>query len=123
MSDTTIRITDNSGLVGEEFEQACERALTRIGLQAETFAKEEISRPKPHADGTNRPNVDTGTLRNDINYKVDPNGKSVYVGVNTDYGAFVELGTSRATPYPFLKPAATEHSDVYKRIVQDKLGG
>lgn len=123
MADTTIRITDNSGLVGEEFQQACERALTRIGLQAETFAKEEISRPKPHADGTNRPNVDTGTLRNDISNKVDPNGKSVYVGVNTDYGVFVELGTSRAAPYPFLKPAATEHSDVYKRIVQDELGG
>lgn len=123
MSDTTIRITDNSDLVGEEFQQACERALTRIGMQAETFAKEEISRPKPHADGTNRPNVDTGTLRKDISYKVDPNGKSVYVGVNTDYGVFVELGTSRAAPYPFLKPAATEHSDVYKRIVQDKLGG
>ena len=123
MSDTTIRITDNSGLVGEEFQQAVERALTRIGLQAETFAKEEISRPKPHADGTNRPNVDTGTLRNDISNKVDPNGKSVYVGVNADYGVFVELGTSRAAPYPFLKPAATEHSDVYKRIVQDELGG
>lgn len=123
MADATIRITDNSGLVGEEFQQACERTLTRIGLQAETFAKEEISRPKPHADGTNRPNVDTGTLRNDISNKVDPNGKSVYVGVNTDYGVFVELGTSRAAPYPFLKPAATEHSDVYKRIVQDELGG
>ena len=32
MSDTTIRITDNSDLVGEEFEQAVERALFRMGI-------------------------------------------------------------------------------------------
>ena len=42
MSDTTIRITDNSDLVGAAFDEAIHNALVRIGLQAETFAKEEI---------------------------------------------------------------------------------
>lgn len=106
MSDTTIRITDNSDLVGEEFEQACERALTRIGLQAETYAKRECP-------------VDTGNLRNSITNAVDD--KSAYVGSNVFYAPYVELGTSRAKAQPFLKPAATEHSDVYKRIVEDEL--
>lgn len=108
MSDTTIRITDNSGLVGEEFTQACERALTRIGLQAETFAKRECP-------------VDTGNLRNSITNAVDD--KSAYIGTNVEYAPYVELGTSRTKAQPFIKPAATEHSDVYKRIVQDELGG
>lgn len=108
MSNTTIRITDNSDLVGEEFEQACERALTRIGLQAETYAKRECP-------------VDTGNLRNSITNAVDD--KSAYVGTNVEYAPYVELGTSRAKAQPFIKPAATEHSDVYKRIVQDELGG
>ena len=108
MSDTTIRITDNSGLVGEELEQACERALIRIGLQAETYAKRECP-------------VDTGNLRNSITNAVDD--KSAYVGTNVEYAPYVELGTSRAKAQPFIKPAATEHSDVYKRIVQDELGG
>ncbi len=108
MSDTTIRITDNSGLVGEELEQAVERALTRIGLQAETYAKRECP-------------VDTGNLRNSITNAVDD--KSAYVGSNVFYAPYVELGTSRAKAQPFIKPAATEHSDVYKRIVQDELGG
>lgn len=121
MSDTTIRITDNSGLVGEGFQQAVERALFRMGMKAEGYAKNEISRPKPHADGTNKPNIVTGTLRNSINFKIDPNGKSVHVGTNVEYAAFVELGTSMAKPYPYLKPAATEHTDVYKRIVEDEL--
>lgn len=71
MSDTTIRITDNSDLVGEEFEQACERALTRIGLQAETYAKRECP-------------VDTGNLRNNITNAVDD--KSAYVGTNVTEG-------------------------------------
>lgn len=108
MSGTTIRITDNSDLVGEEFQQACERALTRIGLQAETYAKRECP-------------VDTGNLRNSITNAVDD--KSAYVGTNVEYAPYVELGTSRAKAQPFIKPAATEHSDVYKRIVQDELGG
>lgn len=108
MPDTTIRITDNSGLVGEEFEQAVERALTRIGLQAETYAKRECP-------------VDTGNLRNSITNAVDD--KSAYVGTNVEYAVYVELPTSRTKAQPFLKPAATEHSDVYKRIVQDELGG
>ena len=108
MSDVNIRITDNSGLVGEEFEQAVERALTRIGLQAETYAKRECP-------------VDTGNLRNSITNAIDD--KSAYVGTNVEYAPYVELGTSRAKAQPFIKPAATEHSDVYKRIVQDELGG
>ena len=108
MSDVNIRITDNSNLVGEEFQQACERALTRIGLQAEAYAKRECP-------------VDTGNLRNSITNAVDD--KSAYVGTNVEYAPYVELGTSRAKAQPFLKPAATEHSDVYKRIAQDELGG
>ncbi len=108
MSDTTIRITDNSDLVAEEFARACERALTRIGLQAETYAKRECP-------------VDTGNLRNSITNAVDD--KSAYVGTNVEYAPYVELGTSRAKAQPFIKPAATKHSDVYKRIVQDELGG
>lgn len=108
MSDVNIRITDNSDLVGEEFQQACERALTRIGLQAETYAKRECP-------------VDTGNLRNSITNAVDD--KSAYVGTNVEYAPYVELGTSRAKAQPFIKPAATEHSDVYKRIVQDELNG
>lgn len=121
MSDTKIRITDNSDLVGKVFDEAIHNALVRIGLQAESFAKKEISRPKPHADGTNRPNVDTGTLRNSINFRELDNEKSVVIGTNVEYAPYVELGTSRSAAYPFLKPAATEHTDVYRRIVESEL--
>ena len=106
MPDIDIRMTDNSREIEREFESAVERALTRIGLQAETYAKRECP-------------VDTGNLRNSITNAVDD--KSAYVGTNVEYAAFVELGTSRAKAQPFLKPAATEHSDVYRRIVESEL--
>ena len=121
MSDIEVKFQSNSEEIGELFEQACERALERMGLSAEGFAKKEISRPKPHADGTSRPNVDTGNLRNSISNKVKMNEKSVYIGTNIEYAPYVELGTSRSKAYPFLKPAATEHSATYKRIIEDEM--
>lgn len=145
----SIKIHDHTDEVLDEYEEALERALLRVGQSAERYAKEELSRPKPHADGTVRPNVDTGFLRNSITwalsgeasniseYKADKGDKvgfysgnapededkAVYVGTNVDYGPFVELDTSKMNAFPFLKPAATEHTDVYKRIVEDELKG
>ena len=106
MSDVNIRITDSSDLIGEEFQQAVERALTRIGLQAETYAKRKCP-------------VDTGNLRNSITNAVDD--KSAYVGTNVEYAVYVELPTSRTKAQPFLKPAVTEHNGVYKRIIEDEM--
>lgn len=39
MSDIEVNFQTNGEEIGELFEQACERALTRIGLQGESFAK------------------------------------------------------------------------------------
>lgn len=93
MSGIEVTLTANTDRVMEDFEAACERALTRIGMQAETFAKEKCP-------------VDTGNLRNSISNKV--NDKSAFVGTNVEYAPYVELGTSRAKAQPFIKPAATE---------------
>jgi hypothetical protein len=60
-------------------------------------------------------------LRGSINFRELDAEKSVIIGTNVEYAPYVELGTSRSAAYPFLKPAATEHTDVYKRIVEDEL--
>ena len=75
-------------------------------MQAETYAKRECP-------------VDTGNLRNSITNAVDD--KSAYVGTNVEYAVYVELPTSRTKAQPFLKPAVTEHSGVYKRIIEDEM--
>ena len=91
--------------------------------------------------------VDTGRMRNSISHTVREN--EVYIGTNVPYAVYHELGTGihasqpggRKTPwrykdrkgkwhvtrglYPihFLKKAASEHSDEYKKIIEKILKG
>lgn len=109
MSDEIeIDLTNNSAIVGKEFEAACERALTRIGLQGESFAKRKCP-------------VDTGTLRNSITNTVETDEKAAYIGTNVEYAPYVEFGTKKMAAQPFLEPAATGHSNVYKRIIESEF--
>lgn len=102
-------IKDNTDEVLGELEKAMARALERIGLSAEGYAKKECP-------------VDTGNLRNSITHAVEMDEKAAYIGTNVEYAPYVELGTRRSKAQPFLKPAATEHSTVYKRIFEDEMG-
>ena len=100
---------DNTNEVLKGLSDAMERALTRIGLAAEGYAKKECP-------------VDTGNLRNSITNEVRSSEKAVYIGTNVEYAEYVELGTTRTKAKPYLKPAVTEHSTVYKRIMEEEMG-
>lgn len=99
---------DNTDEVLKGLSDAVERALTRIGLAAEGYAKKKCP-------------VDTGNLRNSITHEVVQSEKAVYIGTNVEYAAYVELGTVRTKAKPYLKPAVTEHSTVYKRIIEEEM--
>lgn len=103
--------------------QAIAAALTEMGVLAERFVKEKISEPKPHSDGTNRPSVVTGNLRNSIDFEVDQADETVYIGTNVEYAPYVELGTSRSPEYPFLKPAIAGHISDFQEIAENHLKG
>ncbi len=49
--------------------------------------------------------VDTGRLRSSIRHEFSDGGLTGEVTANTNYAAFVELGTSKQDPQPFLDPA------------------
>ena len=100
---------DNTDEVLKCLSDAVERSLTRIGLAAEGYAKKECP-------------VNTGKLRNSITNEVRSSEKAVYIGTNVEYAAYVELGTTRTKAKPYLKPAAAEHSAVYKRIIEEEMG-
>lgn len=121
---------DNSEEISNKIKAAMKRALERIGMTAEGFAKKLC--PK-----------DTGALQNSIGHKIS--GNDAYIGTNKEYGAYVELGTGkyynggRKTPWvfqdakgdwhmthgqraqPYLKPAAANHTQTYKNIVEDEM--
>lgn len=73
--------------------------LTKRAIRVESSAKQ-------HATGRPGPNVRTGRLRSSITWKpgADGTGPYVDVGSNVEYAPYVELGTSRAPAYPFLRP-------------------
>jgi HK97 gp10 family phage protein len=68
----------------------------------------------------NPPAVDTGTLRRSVTYQVDENELVGYVGSNLKdppYGAYLEFGTSRMKPRPWLKPATEKSMEKIKEIM------
>lgn len=51
------------------------------------------------------PNTDTGNLVKSISVEPLQPAKTMYVGVNADYGTWLEFGTRQMQPRPFLGPA------------------
>ena len=127
-----IEITDNSGRAKEEMQAAALLALEECGLTAEGLAK--LLCP-----------VDTGNLRNSIAHQVQRDELAVYIGTNSEYGAYVELGTGKYYPggrqdpwvyqdakgnwhltygqraKPYLKPAVADHAGEYKGIIKRRM--
>lgn len=102
------KIESNVDEVLRELDQAKQRALEEIGLLAESYAKQYCP-------------VDTGRLRNSISHAVSESEQAAVIGTNVEYAPYVELGTSRQKPQPYLEPAATEHLDEYQKIVEDEM--
>ena len=130
---------DNTEEVLSAMEKAIERGLEAIGLTAEGHAKKKITQAKA---------VDTGRLRNSITFAVSgesanissysgdhgeeggtysgtaPNDKekAVYIGTGVEYAIGIETGSHRnAGAVHFLQDAATNHTDEYKRLMEDSM--
>jgi hypothetical protein len=78
------------------------RDLARRAIRVESQAK-------VNASGRPGPNVITDRLRSSITWGgqiyQDEHGLFAVVGSNVHYARYVELGTDRAPPYPYLRPA------------------
>lgn len=117
-----VDVVDNSAEVLSEMETKVQQALNAVGMTAERYA----------ADGCP---VDTGRLKGSINYatktkmsggkdstpKGTPEDNAAYIGTNVEYAPFVELGTSRMKPRPFIKTAVVNHDSEYKEMIKDIL--
>ena len=99
---------DNTDEVLSALEKAKKRGLEAIGLTAEGHAKKITP-------------VDTGRLqlRNSISHATDD--EAAYIGTNVEYAPYVELGARGRPGVHMLKRAATEHTDEYKRIMENSM--
>lgn len=127
-----VEFIDNSEEIKAAIREAAIRGLEKIGQTAEKYAKMLCP-------------VDTGSLRNSITHRVDTDEPAAYIGSDMEYAAYVELGTGehypggRPTPWayqdakgdwhwthgnkaqPYLKPAAADHKDQYRQIIENEL--
>ena len=97
---------DNTDEVLAALERAKKRGLAAIGLTAEGHAKKETP-------------ADTGRLRNSISHATDDD--AAYIGTNVEYAPYVELGARGRTGVHMLQRAAAEHTDEYKRLMEDSM--
>lgn len=128
---SNVKIKDNSKKVLDLFEKATQNALTAIGMEAETFVKQDPEMP-----------VDTGRARNSVTWATkkqenksfsykDDNGnifsdkigsgaeeKSVYIGSNVEYLLFIEEGGRNMRARHVLKNAVTQHTARYKELAK-----
>ena len=85
-----VNYEDNSEKVLQALKNATTRGLEACGALGESYAKQELSKPKLHADGSMRPNVITSILRNSVSHALGSNVGSetkVYIGTNVSYAA------------------------------------
>ncbi len=98
---------DSTDEVLSALEKAKKRGLEAIGLAAEGHAKKY------------EPAVDTGRLRNSISHATDD--EAAYIGTNVEYAPYIELGARGKEGLHFLQKAASNHTDEYKRLMEDSM--
>ena len=114
MGKNSIIFTDNLEEVLEAVDSAITAGLVEIGAKAQGYAKDLTP-------------VRTGILRDSIGVEVDKDEKAAYIGTMVErfpkkpYGQYVELGARGRKGVHMLQRAATEHTDEYKKIMEDAL--
>ena len=105
---------DNTAEVINKTESAIELAMEVVSQAMGQFADEEIQRAI--YDTPPSPNyVRTGDLQRSISQSSDKN--KACVGTNLEYAPYNELGTSKMSARPFIKPAVANHISEYEELI------
>lgn len=97
---------------GEEVESEMDNALmTRLEeCASEIELKAQINCP-----------VRTGNLQQSItHYTAISDVKEAHIGTTVQYGTYVEFGTVKSRPKPYLRPAAYD-SDIFENYFKDLI--
>ena len=97
MADTFVTVTSHRQEIEGKLLGDIQKSLEKIGLTVERQAKINVSQSSGH------PKVQTGRLRSSITHEVEQG--QVSIGTNVYYGKYLEFGTSKMPPYPWLFPS------------------
>jgi len=108
-----VETTAKRGMTDTETDP--DKAYPRQGGRRTHYASQEGAYPA----------VDTGRLRQSITHDVEQDGSTVVgkVGTNLLYGKFLELGTSKMAPRPWLRPSLEVNKQKIKEIIVSAISG
>lgn len=96
-----MTLKSNRAEVEGELRASVRKKLSATGITVQNRARQRCP-------------VDTGRLRNSITHDASDTG--VVIGTNVKYAPFVELGTSRQRPQPYLIPGLMDSRGDLQRI-------
>jgi len=112
--ETNVTITSYRKERETEIVNRLEKSMEKVGAIVERQAKINVSKT-----GTEHPQVQTGRLRSSITHETDE--LSATIGTNVEYGKFLEFGTSKMPPYPWLFPAVEMQRDKIIETLKGKF--
>ena len=135
-----IEYRDNTEEVLSALEAAIKRGNEAIGMTAERHAKKKcpvdtgrlrnsityaLAGEETHVKSYKANKKKAGEKeRKTYTYEGTAEGKKgsgVYIGTNVEYAVFVENGARGRTSVHFLQDAAANHSDEYKKLIEDSM--
>src|SRR5690606_4313565 len=94
------------------------RRLRICGEAAASHARRNLSAAMPPAGLPGEfPHARTGTLRQAVTYEVDERRMTVRIGAPVEYALFLELGTEKMQPRPFLRKTLIEMRPFFRRVL------
>lgn len=89
------------------------RDISDLGQKAHDRAAQVVAKTAADISGSAARNAPyrTGNLSNSIGY--DLYGLEAEIGPTASYGIFLEYGTSRMAPRPYMKPALEKHEGAF----------
>lgn len=98
--------------LGEDVQNEIKAGIIAASMLVKDTAKRKFQGPSSRSEGYDpmdpRPHVDTGLLRNSIDYTLNNNGDGAKIGTSVEYAAKYEYGESIAVPHPFLNNSFEE---------------
>ncbi len=90
---------------GQMVMNEAKQSIHSHGSSGRTYEKYNPRRTHTASSAGNPPNTDTGYLANNIYLEIDTDGLGADVESRAEYSEFLEFGTSKMLPRPFLQPA------------------